>query len=57
MLGVPAEMYTYGSQYFALNFSAVLVSVAVVRWFVPVFHTLQYTSSYEVVSHRQRRTL
>lgn len=48
MLGVPAEMYTYGSQYSALNLSAVLVCVAVVRWFVPVFFKLQFTSSYEV---------
>ena len=48
MLGVPAEMYTYGSQYSALTFSAVLVCVAVIRWFVPVFYTLQFTSSYEV---------
>lgn len=57
MLGVPAEMYTYGSQYSALNFSAVLVCVAVVRWFVPVFFTLQFTSSYEYLEHRFNRSI
>ncbi|XP_052120880.1 sodium-coupled monocarboxylate transporter 1-like [Frankliniella occidentalis] len=57
MLGVPAEMYTYGSQYAALNLSAVLVCVAVVRWFVPVFFKLQFTSSYEYLEHRFNRSV
>ncbi|KAJ1532030.1 hypothetical protein ONE63_000664 [Megalurothrips usitatus] len=57
MLGVPAEMYTYGVGYAALNFSAVLVCVAVVRWFVPVFFKLQFTSSYEYLEHRFNRSV
>ncbi|KAL1117556.1 hypothetical protein AAG570_003871 [Ranatra chinensis] len=52
LLGIPAEMYVYGTQYWVVIFSEALVSVTMAFVYIPVFYTLQITSSYEYLNLR-----
>ncbi|XP_059468278.1 sodium-coupled monocarboxylate transporter 2-like [Neocloeon triangulifer] len=47
MLGVPAEIYTYGTQYAAVLISEALVCFVTAYVFMPVFYKLQLYSSFE----------
>ncbi|XP_065344867.1 sodium-coupled monocarboxylate transporter 2-like [Cloeon dipterum] len=47
MLGVPAEIYTYGTQYAAVLISEALVCFVTAFVFMPVFYKLQLYSSFE----------
>ena len=49
ILGVPSEMYTFGTQYWIMCLSAIIVCVIVGIAYLPVFYTLQLTSTYEVI--------
>lgn len=44
MLGVPAEMYKYGIQYWACVISGIVVTLALVYIYLPVFHDAQTLS-------------
>lgn len=48
ILGVPAEMYTFGTQYWMIIVSYVFLFPIVALVFVPVFRAVEITSSYEV---------
>ena len=48
MLGVPAEIYTYGTQYGAVMIAEVLICFVTAYVFMPVFYKLQLYSSFEV---------
>ena len=48
ILGVPAEMYNFGTQYWMIILSYVLLFPIVALVFVPVFRAVEITSSYEV---------
>lgn len=48
LLGLPAEMYTFGTQYWMIIGSECFVSVTMALVYLPVFYKLQITSSYEV---------
>lgn len=48
MLGVPAEVYTYGTQHATVLLSEALVAVVTAYVFMPVFYKLQLYSSFEV---------
>lgn len=50
ILGVPAEMYTFGTQYWMIIVSYVILFPVVALVFVPVFRAVEITSSYEVSS-------
>jgi hypothetical protein len=50
MLGVPAEVYTYGTQHATVLLSEALVAVVTAYVFMPVFYKLQLYSSFEVKS-------
>ncbi|XP_063546879.1 sodium-coupled monocarboxylate transporter 1-like [Cydia strobilella] len=52
LLGLPAEMYTYGTQLWAVVFSEWAVSVAIAFIYLPVFYNLQITSTYEYLRLR-----
>ncbi|XP_065216493.1 sodium-coupled monocarboxylate transporter 1-like [Planococcus citri] len=52
ILGLPSEMYVYGTQYSMIVLSEVLVSVTMAYVYLPVFYTLQITSSYEYLNKR-----
>jgi Na+/proline symporter len=47
MLGVPAEVYTYGTQHATVLLSEALVAVVTAYVFMPVFYKLQLYSSFE----------
>uniref|UniRef100_A0A182JH69 Sodium/solute symporter n=1 Tax=Anopheles atroparvus TaxID=41427 RepID=A0A182JH69_ANOAO len=52
MLGVPAEMYKYGTQYWACSISGLIVTIFMVYVFLPVFHELQTLSCYGYIEQR-----
>lgn len=48
LLGLPAEMYTYGTQFWMTLVSEVFVAIIMGYAILPVFYKLQITSTYEV---------
>jgi Na+/proline symporter len=48
LLGAPSEMYTFGTQYWMMCLSGVIVCGVLGVAYMPVFHRLQLTSTYEV---------
>lgn len=63
LLGTPTEIYVYGVQYMFIFFGVLTMGVAMTYVFLPVFHDLKLTSTYEVIeiklpnvmSHRHSR--
>ncbi|XP_026465208.1 LOW QUALITY PROTEIN: sodium-coupled monocarboxylate transporter 1-like [Ctenocephalides felis] len=52
LLGLPAEMYTYGTQYWMIVCPECFVSLTMALIYLPVFYKLQITSSYEYLKLR-----
>ncbi|XP_038216722.1 sodium-coupled monocarboxylate transporter 2-like isoform X2 [Zerene cesonia] len=52
LLGLPSEMYTYGTQLWAIVLSEWIVSVTIAIVYLPVFYNLQITSTYEYLRLR-----
>lgn len=48
LLGLPAEIYTYGTQYWIQVITFPLIMFITSYFFIPVFYALRLTSSYEV---------
>ena len=48
ILGVPSEMYTFGTEYWLIIMSYVILFPSVALIFVPVFRAVEISSSYEV---------
>jgi len=48
LLGTPTEMYLYGTQYWVIALSFILVMASSAYLYMPVFYELQVTSAYEV---------
>ena len=48
LLGTPAEMYVFGTQYCALVLAYPFVMYATANWYMPVFYKLEVSTSYEV---------
>ncbi|KAF2880368.1 hypothetical protein ILUMI_25784, partial [Ignelater luminosus] len=57
ILGMPAEMYTYGTQFWMIICSEGLVSITIAAAYLPVFYKLQITSSYEYLNLRFNQTV
>ncbi|KAJ8951880.1 hypothetical protein NQ318_019856, partial [Aromia moschata] len=57
ILGIPAEMYTYGTQFWMIIASEGFVSLAMAYGYLPVFYKLQITSSYEYLNLRFNQTV
>lgn len=49
LLGVPTEIYSYGTQYVMHVFTEVLVCIVTAWLFVPVYYNLQVATTYEVL--------
>ncbi|RZF36445.1 hypothetical protein LSTR_LSTR009541 [Laodelphax striatellus] len=49
LLGVPAEVYRYGTQYFAIVFCILSVTAFIMLFSLPVFFKLQLNSPYEIM--------
>lgn len=52
LLGIPAEIYMYGGQYYACLITTILVSIVVVYIYLPTFYNLEVKSSYEYLKIR-----
>ncbi|XP_076041758.1 sodium-coupled monocarboxylate transporter 2-like [Oratosquilla oratoria] len=52
LLGLPAEIYVYGTSYWLIIFAFVVVTPATAHLYLPVFHKLQMTSVYEYLELR-----
>lgn len=52
MLGVPADVYAFGANYFLASVSLLIVATMTVLAFIPVFYDLQITSTYEYLGRR-----
>ncbi|XP_048750733.2 sodium-coupled monocarboxylate transporter 1-like [Ostrea edulis] len=52
ILGIPAEMYTHGTQYFMNIFGFALAAIIASQLFVPLLYPLQLTSSFEYLELR-----
>ncbi|KAF5303095.1 hypothetical protein FQR65_LT08427 [Abscondita terminalis] len=52
LLGNPAEMYNYGSQFWMICVAFILVVPITSKFYLPVFMTLRLTSSYEYLQMR-----
>lgn len=48
ILGVPSEIYTYGTQYWLIVASYIILFPSVALVFVPIFRAVEISSSYEV---------
>ncbi|XP_015175380.1 PREDICTED: sodium-coupled monocarboxylate transporter 1-like [Polistes dominula] len=55
MLGLPAEMYIYGTQLWSIVIADFFVSITMAIVYLPVFYGLQITSSYEYLELRFNR--
>ncbi|KAJ9575573.1 hypothetical protein L9F63_007581, partial [Diploptera punctata] len=57
VMGVPSEVFTYGSTYILVCFSCILVAVIMNYVYLPVFFELQLTSTYEYLEMRFSRSV
>jgi hypothetical protein len=48
LLGTPTEIYVYGTQYIYILVGVIAVGFVMNSAYLPVFHSLQLTSAYEV---------
>lgn len=48
LLGLPTEVYSYGIQYVYVMFGVILMGLVMSYVYLPVFHNLHITSTYEV---------
>ncbi|XP_013789203.1 sodium-coupled monocarboxylate transporter 2-like isoform X2 [Limulus polyphemus] len=57
LLGTPAEMYLYGTQYWMICLSFILVIPAAAYLYMPIFYNLGLTSAYEYLEKRFNRVI
>ncbi|KAL3283616.1 hypothetical protein HHI36_006755 [Cryptolaemus montrouzieri] len=57
ILGIPAEMYTYGTQFWMIICTGGFVCLTMALVYLPVFYKLQITSSYEYLNLRFNQTV
>ncbi|XP_050436170.1 sodium-coupled monocarboxylate transporter 1-like isoform X1 [Adelges cooleyi] len=57
LLGVPSEVYVYGTQYLVIGFINVFIIIIVIYIYLPVFYDLQLTSVYEYLELRFNSTI
>lgn len=55
LLGVPSEVYQYGTQYAACIFTSFISNFLIIALYLPVFHKLQLTSTFEYLEIRFTR--
>ncbi|XP_001605100.1 sodium-coupled monocarboxylate transporter 1 [Nasonia vitripennis] len=52
LLGTPTEIYVYGTSYFCIGFGVIMVGFIMSNVYLPVFHDLKLTSTYEYLERR-----
>lgn len=55
LLGIPSEVYQYGSQYAACIFTCFICCLLIIFIYLPVFYKLQMTSTFEYLEIRFAR--
>jgi len=55
LLGIPTEVFHYGTQYAACVFTSILTAIITSYVFLPVFYKLQLTSTFEYLEIRFTR--
>ncbi|TDG52238.1 hypothetical protein AWZ03_001519 [Drosophila navojoa] len=57
LLGLPTEVYSYGIQYLYVSFGVIGMGIVMGVFYLPVFHDLNITSTYEYLEVRFDRRL
>lgn len=57
LLGLPTEIYSYGIQYIYVSLGVVSMGIIMAIFYLPVFHDLNITSTYEYLESRFDRRL
>ncbi|XP_067122328.1 sodium-coupled monocarboxylate transporter 1-like [Centruroides vittatus] len=57
LLGTPAEIYQYGTQYWIINLAFIIVMPATAYCYLPVYYNLNITSAYEYLELRFNRLI
>lgn len=57
LLGVPSDIYAYGTQYWMIIIPVVCVAVSLLTIFLPVYHDMQVASSFEYLEKRYNRKI
>lgn len=57
LLGVPADVYAYGTQYWMIIIPVTCVALALVYIYLPVYHDLQVVSSFQYLEKRYDRKI
>ncbi|XP_062127312.1 sodium-coupled monocarboxylate transporter 1 [Drosophila sulfurigaster albostrigata] len=57
LLGLPTEVYSYGTQYLYVGFGVIGMGIVMAIFYLPVFHDLNITSTYEYLELRFDRRL
>jgi solute carrier family 5 (sodium-coupled monocarboxylate transporter), member 8/12 len=55
LLGIPTEVYIYGIGYFYIMGGIILMGFVMMEVYLPVFHDLKLTSTYQVRKHFVKR--
>lgn len=56
LLGTPTEIYLYGVQYMYIVGGVISMGFIMMYFYLPVFHNLKLTSTYQVRSITQKKT-
>lgn len=57
LLGVPSDIYFYGTQYWMIVIPVVCVAVALLYIYLPVYHDMQVSSSFHYLEKRFNRKI
>ncbi|CAG0918825.1 unnamed protein product [Notodromas monacha] len=57
LLGTPAETYQFGTMYWIIGISYILMTVSAMYWYFPVFYKMNAMSAYEYLDRRFNRFL
>lgn len=57
LIGVPADIYAYGTQYWMIIIPVTCVAVALLNIYLPVYHDLQVVSSFQYLEKRYNRKI
>lgn len=57
LLGLPTEVYSYGIQYIYVALGVIAMGFVMGVFYLPVFHNLSITSTYEVSKFSNYRTI
>lgn len=57
LLGVPSDIYAYGTQYWMIVIPVICVAISLLYIFLPVYHDMQVASSFQYLEKRYNRKI